>query len=712
MNFGSPLYLLGLIGMAIPVIIHFWKMRRAKTVRFGAIRYLLQSEEVTRRRRKFWEYLLLLVRMLLIAAVSLSLARPFRLESVPALSFGSGQKSLVVVLDDSLSMQRGGLFAEARGAAFSALNQLTDLDQAGLILPCRGMETELGRERERIRKSIRDAQPTFERANMVSAIARAQEMLGRAGAKSKKILVITDLQKAGFADAPALGDFDGEIYFYDLGKSSLEANYALGPVELSRESLAGEQSVKARVSVYDFADEPVEARLALSLGGQAVARGSVLLKRWSVAEKNFVVNLREDAGAEGKVELENPDALALDNQSYFHLRGGGRVRTLVVDGDWSTEVTSRESFYLERALNPRLYALSRIDPEVVSENGLEQVQLDNFQVIVLADCFLKNQAQASRLKDFVANGGGLLIALGEKVNADRYNSLFSDLLPRELREVKVSFAGAASAREFQPVRLDTSFIGSSERHPVLKPFSSAGEGDPAHAGFSKFFLLYQELAPKGQVILKLTDGTPMMVEKAHGRGNVIMFASSIGPGWNDLCIHPAFLPLLHQTILYLARSLFEVGGQGAEVGEQVELALPSGKSGAFARTSRGTEMSLAPEKQAGQNLVRISRLTEPGIYYFWYLPGPEPRTMDNADFILAVNPDPRESDFRKISAAELKKITPAAAVYISSEKGVKSEPGARGKTSSVKRPYHASFLLALVLLAGVELLILARSGLE
>ena len=74
MKFGSPLYLLGLLGMAIPIIIHFWKMRRAKTLRFGAIRYLLQSEQVTRRRRKFWEYLLLLVRMLLIAAISLALA--------------------------------------------------------------------------------------------------------------------------------------------------------------------------------------------------------------------------------------------------------------------------------------------------------------------------------------------------------------------------------------------------------------------------------------------------------------------------------------------------------------------------------------------------------------------------------------------------------------------------------------------------------------
>jgi hypothetical protein len=51
MSFASPIFLLGLSGMLVPLIIHLWKMRRAKTVRFAAIRYLLESEQVTRRRR-------------------------------------------------------------------------------------------------------------------------------------------------------------------------------------------------------------------------------------------------------------------------------------------------------------------------------------------------------------------------------------------------------------------------------------------------------------------------------------------------------------------------------------------------------------------------------------------------------------------------------------------------------------------------------------
>lgn len=715
MKFSSPLFLLGLLGMAIPLIIHFWKMRRAKTLRFGAIRFLLQSEQVTRRRRKFWEYLLLLCRMLLVAALSLALARPYRMVSVPAFSLGAGQKSIIIILDDSLSMQRGRpqtLFEEGKKAALSILDQLSDLDRAGLILPCQELEMEPAQDHNPLRKKLIDSQPSFLRANISLWLGRAEQTLNRFGAKTKKILVITDLQKSSFPDTITLNPFDGEIYFYDLGRSELEGNLSLGPVALSRESLAGEQSVKITAGVFNFSGESVEARLALDLGGQLTSRGALGLQKFAAGEKFFVLNLQPEMSAEGKIELLNQDALELDNQSYFHLRGGGRVKVLLVDGNFAAEPSARESYYLERALNPRLYALSRIDPEVISENSLSHAELKNFQVVVLVDCALLDQTQVERIRNFVDSGGGLFITLGEKANPEKYNRLLGDLLPREIRETKVPFAGAEAISELQPLHIDSSFIGSQDRHPILKPFMSADQADPGHAGFSKYFLLYQELVPKGRVILKLTDGSPLLLEKNFGKGNVLLFASSIGPAWNDLCIHPAFLPLVHQSMLYLARSLFDAGGESAAVGDQVELVLPAGKSSALVLTSRGTEMILQPEKQAGQNMLRISRLMEPGIYFFWYLPGPEPRTRENADFILAVNPEPRESDFRKISLPELKKLIPASAILVQGEKAETPGPGTETPTSFVKKPYHANFLLLMLALAGLELLILARSGWE
>lgn len=716
MNFANPVFLLGMLGMLVPLIIHLWRRRRAKTIRFGAIRFLLQSERATRRRRKFWEYLLLMVRMLSIGVLSMALAGPFKMESIPSLSLGAEQSSLVMILDDSMSMSREKLsrtlFERARQSALGALNQLPDYDYVGLVLAASGEEVPLTKNHGQIRQMLEKASAGWQKARMIQSISRAEQMLSRAESPGKKVVVFTDLQRASFEEGMSLSDFDGEIYIYDVSGDRLEPNYTLSPVELSRISGTAGESVKVSAIIYNFSDRDVEARINLSLGRDTLTRGSVQVKPWASSEKSFLVSLGENISAEGKLLIENPDSLEMDNLSYFHLRGGGRVKALILDGNFSREPLNRDSYFLERALNPRLYALSRIDPEVMSESGFAQADLRNYQVIILANCRILDKAEADRIKNFVSAGGGLLIALGNNTDAERYNQLLGDLLPREIRELKVSFAGAEANAELKPLHLDTSFIGDPDRHPILSPFASAKGADPSVANFYKHFLLFQELIPRSKVILQLTDGSPILLEKNFGAGIVMMFSSTINQDWNDLCIYPSFLPIFYQATLYLARSLFDIGAQGAQVGEQIELALPAEKNSVLVRTSRGAEMRLSADREAEQGKIRLAKLTEPGIYYFWYLPGPEPRTELNADFILAVHSDPLESDFRKISLSDLKKMLPANKLYLQSEDRVKSPEELETKTSLVKKTYHHNFLLALIILLAMEIIILTRSGLE
>ena len=69
--------LLGLLGIAIPVIIHLLNRRQAKIVDWGAMRFLLDSLVSRRRRVLLEEILLLAARCLIVALVALALARPF-----------------------------------------------------------------------------------------------------------------------------------------------------------------------------------------------------------------------------------------------------------------------------------------------------------------------------------------------------------------------------------------------------------------------------------------------------------------------------------------------------------------------------------------------------------------------------------------------------------------------------------------------------------
>ncbi len=706
MGFSAPVYLWGLLGALIPVIIHLWRRRRAKRIRFGALVLLLDAHQRTRRKRRLWEILLLALRMLAIASLAVALAGPYKLVEVPSPALGSAPKAIMLVIDDSLSMRRKdkkrALFQQAKHFAEAVLAKLTDLDEVGLIFPCSQKFIAPSKQLGRVKKALSQAKATYQRANLISAIEQAEKSIERKEA-DKKILVLTDLQFTSFSYQKQLSPFSGEIYFYDLSQKIPEDNLALGRIKISR---THQTSAQLSVKVYNFSSKKRKVHLCLWLGGDVYARGIITLRAYSQGEKNFTISLVKGINAEGKIEIIDSDALYEDNVSYFHLRAGGRVRALIVDGDWSQEPLERESYFLERALNPRLNALSRIDPVVVSESVFTATDLSPYQVLILANCTLLDEKEAEKIKDFVQKGGGLLITVGDKVKADRYNRLLSNLLPRQLRGVKVPFAGAEAKKEIQPMHLDVSFINEPERHAVLKPFISLERGDPSKASFYKYFLFVHELYPKSRVILELTDHTPILVEKNYGKGRVMLFASTVDRDWCDLCIYPSYLPLFHQIVLYLAGALFELNPEQAQVGDQIELALPLEKTSALVRTSQGEEFRLSAEKSGEKNLLK-ARLLTPGVYYFYYLPSRGPFGKAQADLILSVGIDPKEADLRKISFDELKRLFPAKKIYINSEE---QKEKAEVKSVQTKKPYHQIFLLALIIFLLGEILVLVKEA--
>ena len=77
MLFLHPYLLLGLAGIAIPVIIHLFNRRNAREVRWGAMRFLLDSLLSRRRSLLMEELLLLAARCLLAGCAVLAMARPF-----------------------------------------------------------------------------------------------------------------------------------------------------------------------------------------------------------------------------------------------------------------------------------------------------------------------------------------------------------------------------------------------------------------------------------------------------------------------------------------------------------------------------------------------------------------------------------------------------------------------------------------------------------
>jgi hypothetical protein len=87
-------------------------------------------------------------------------------------------------------------------------------------------------------------------------------------------------------------------------------------------------------------------------------------------------------------------------------------------------------------------------------------------------------------------------------------------------------------------------------HAVFEPFRAPRSGDFASARFYSYRGM--TASKDASVLARFDTGEPALVERAAGRGRVVVFASSLDLSWNDLPLKPVFLPFVHQVSRHIA----------------------------------------------------------------------------------------------------------------------------------------------------------------
>ena len=141
MTFLNIILLGGLSAAGIPVLIHLLNRNRFKVVKWGAMHLLEAAFQPNQRRLEIEHWLLLLVRCLIPALLALCLARP--VITGASQLFGAAKSSLVLLLDNSYSMEFSGggsaNFSEARDDAANILANVGRGSDASLILMAGGV---------------------------------------------------------------------------------------------------------------------------------------------------------------------------------------------------------------------------------------------------------------------------------------------------------------------------------------------------------------------------------------------------------------------------------------------------------------------------------------------------------------------------------------------------------------------------------------------
>ena len=648
-SFISPFFLLGLAGIAIPILIHRLSQKRARVIKFPAVRLLLASQKQLAKPLRLKHLLLLALRILIVASLSFMLARPV-LVSWPGFTLaGESRLTLGLIIDNSASMRYIQTLSDrATQAKEAALAILNSLEQVGRVLviptvaaPASAPRAQLLAPEEAIRE-LKALTVGFGSGDLIHAFSQAYQGL-RPWKGQKEIVIVTDLTKGEWErfNLAQVTAFDSQlpVKLVRLGGEKRDDNTAVLSAQLVDAPVVGVAS-SVQVVLVNYGQRPVKGlAVKLLLDGRNTDQKTVDLEPFERVKT--ILEFRADRSGWVRAEVNiTQDKLAVDDSYYLTLKLTEKLRALVVDGDPKTSLKGSETYYLVNALNPKGTAEdSVVVPRVITPDELTQLDLAPYPLMALANLEKLTTAQAERLFNQVKAGASLFIFLGDKVVAERYNAALYDgpvhILPQRLRTV---YQGAQG----KPER-----IGEIDfDHPALSIFNGASAGLTS-ARFYRYFLLDRsERRPGSRTLLASRRGDPLLVQGQVGRGKVFLFTSSADADWNDLSLKTGYLPLIQSLLRYGAGLQTTKQETSTWVGQPFEFSRPGvmGSRIATVTDPAGQEATVMVNSEEGKTSGRYSATFSPGLYNL---------SLDGVQWLKAVNVPREESDLAKVTKEEL-----------------------------------------------------------
>ncbi len=650
MSFLAPLLLLGVAGLAIPVAIHLIGRRRAKVVRFSALEFLLATRRRTARRMQLRERLLLAIRVLLCVVLPVALAKPFTSCASKGPLVARGPQAAVLVVDDSFTsgyrVDGTTLLARATGEAAQLLGQLGPEAEVALVRAAEGAihPTELSRDHLRLRDQLATLTPTARPADLDRALDRAAQLLAGSSHARRTIYVLSPLTRGGLQGGERAWADDGPaLELVDLRRRATLSNLAVVGLRVEPDPAAGSRGIAVVAEIANHSPRPAPAVLiSLRVAGQIIAHGQLDLRPGELRHKRFLATLPPGRrSAEVAVELP-ADALPADDRRFAVAQLRDEIRVLLVDGDPHAARHDDELFYAEAALRPGDRAEAGAAVTKLIPDELDDADLDQHDVIVLANVPALSADVVARVARWVGAGGGLLVTLGDRVDPAAYARTMLPLLPQELRDpIDTAWGAAPDERAARALHL-TKWEAD---HPIFAPFASDAPG-LALARFTKIMLLGPTTdTVDRKVLARFTNGAAALVEARRGDGRLLLFTSTLDRDWNDLPIHPGYLPLLQESVRHLARRRVQDATSSVLVGQVAILPTLDLRR----LEVRGPERAGAVFEGArleGRRTVRFTGAEAPGFYR---VIGTDRTgaTRDRDDLAFAVNLDPRGSDLEQ-----------------------------------------------------------------
>jgi hypothetical protein len=571
MLFLSPLTLIGLLLVGLPLVIHLLVRQRARRLDFPSLAFLRETPSFKFFPRHIRQPLLLALRAAAIILLVLGLARPLL-----TLNNQAHASVRFILMDASLSMRTRGRAEAARERARTIINKLAEGERAEVIAFSSEAQTlaEATSDRTKLLEAIERYQPTGGAADYGAGFKEVSAQLRREPQATGEADIISDFQRAGLEDELHARDASAlRIVTYSVG-AQVERSAFLIDEDVRRTERGVELSATEIVSE---ADGRKGTRRTWTIGA-------------SEGEGNGVEWRTESNGQmTGSVKVLEPDDFDADDERFFAFSPPRDARVLLIEDEGNAALFLRVAFEAASADGKNL----RLDH--LRELPGKAADLSPYSLIVLTLHGAPREAEVKVLAEYARAGGTLWLFLARNLDAEAWNTL-----AHQEKGSDLPFESLARI-DGRALTFGTADTDAPQLRAMNESALSALRAVRVNTGYA--------LAPRdsAETLMRWNVGSPAFVSMQVGEGHIVLLATSPERASSEMGSSPAF-PILASSILHFASAMREPPSN--TIGEAIHLNVAPETS------VKITNMEGRMTETKARELVRqpLTYFSEPGVY--------------------------------------------------------------------------------------------------
>lgn len=527
MQFLSPLFLIGLAAVAIPVVVHLFNFRRYKKVYFSNVELLQQLQTETRKQSRLKQWLVLALRIGCIIFIVLAFAQPI----IPGHNGISqaGSKYVSVYLDNSFSMEgvtpQGSKLELAKRKAHEIAAAYSATDRFQLITnDAEGRHFRFV-SAEEFAALVDEVQIGPASATIADIAHKQYDFMNTNASGSKNTYLISDFQQS----STHLGSMPTDT---TIGSTTLIPIQSAEAANIFVDSISLESPIIQKGSVatiYIYATNSgstavEKVPVKLTVDGRQCGLASIDLPAHSTQSVAINFTIDRAGTLNGMVSITDYP-IVYDDQMYFSLHIQEAVNILAIDGNSAAP-------YLDILFGSD--SAFRIDH--CGERNINFDRLPHYNTVILNEVHNIPSGLGQTLLSFVSNGGTLVVIPPMEADLQSYSALLTMCNAPVLSTLQTSTAKATAVN-----------FNHHLYQGVLDP--KAGTDNIETLVTHRYYKTAQSANTIKESIIALDNGDDFLTATPLENGRIYLFATALNATCTDFAKQALFVPTLYNMAL-------------------------------------------------------------------------------------------------------------------------------------------------------------------